>query len=134
VYFAPFVVVSHDAGADPLFTYGNQAALELWEMSWEELTQMPSRQAAPAAERAQRARLLAGCKAKALSKAIAVVASRGGGSAFRSKTPPYGISWTLREDAAAKRLCFTRGAIYEPRSSEALKPPVLITTLRIAKK
>jgi len=33
VYFAPFVVVSHNARDDPVFTYGNRAALELWELA-----------------------------------------------------------------------------------------------------
>lgn len=64
VYFAPFIVVSHDARDDPVFTYGNRAALELWEMSWEEFTQMPSRQSAPVAEREQRVRLLADVQSK----------------------------------------------------------------------
>ena len=28
---APFVVLSHDGAADPVLTYGNRAALELWQ-------------------------------------------------------------------------------------------------------
>lgn len=59
LFFAPFVVVSHDAGSDPVFTYGNQAALQLFEMSWEEFTAMPSRQSAEPMHQAERERLLA---------------------------------------------------------------------------
>ena len=59
LFFAPFVVVSHDAGADPVFTYGNQTALRLFEMSWEEFTAMPSRQSAEPMHQAERERLLA---------------------------------------------------------------------------
>jgi hypothetical protein len=58
VYNAPFVVLSHDATADPVLTYGNRRALELFELSWEELTRMPSRLTAEAPDREERARLL----------------------------------------------------------------------------
>ncbi|MEP2784286.1 MAG: MEKHLA domain-containing protein [Pseudoruegeria sp.] len=43
LFEAPFVVVSHDGGDDPILTYGNLAALKLWETDWNSLTQMPSR-------------------------------------------------------------------------------------------
>ena len=59
VFEAPFVVVSHGTDADPVFNYGNAAALALWEMSWEELTRTPSRLTAEAPNREERARLLA---------------------------------------------------------------------------
>lgn len=59
IFEAPFVVVSHGTEADPVLNYGNQAALYLWEMSWEELTRTSSRLTAEAPEREERARLLA---------------------------------------------------------------------------
>jgi hypothetical protein len=59
IYYAPFVVVSHDAGADPIFNYGNQTALQLFEMSWQEFTALPSRQSAEPPNREERAQLLA---------------------------------------------------------------------------
>ena len=59
VFAAPFVLVSHGTEADPVLNYGNQAALNLWEMSWEELTRTPSRLTAEAPNREERARLLA---------------------------------------------------------------------------
>ncbi len=59
LFHAPFVVLSHDADPDPILTYGNRKALELFELSWEELIQMPSRLTAEAPNRAERARLLA---------------------------------------------------------------------------
>jgi hypothetical protein len=59
LFHAPFVVVSHGTQADPILNYGNAAALQLWEMSWEELTRTPSRLTAEAPERDERARLLA---------------------------------------------------------------------------
>lgn len=59
LFHAPFVVLSHDTAPDPILTYGNQAALNLFALSWEALTQMPSRYTAEAPNRAERARLLA---------------------------------------------------------------------------
>jgi hypothetical protein len=58
LFFAPFVVVSHGTEPDPILNYGNQTALHLWEMTWEELTQMPSRLTAEEPNREERARLL----------------------------------------------------------------------------
>ncbi|GAB4816513.1 hypothetical protein N2152v2_003559 [Parachlorella kessleri] len=43
---APFVVLAHDKGPEPKFVYGNKAALELWECSWDELVGTPSRRSA----------------------------------------------------------------------------------------
>ncbi|MGE5154286.1 MAG: MEKHLA domain-containing protein [Bdellovibrio bacteriovorus] len=59
VYEAPFVVLSHGADSDPIVSYGNRAALALFELSWAELIRLPSRLTAEAPERAERARLLA---------------------------------------------------------------------------
>ena len=56
---AAIVVVSHGTETDPVLTYGNAAALALWEMTWEELTQTPSRLTAEPVHRDERARLLA---------------------------------------------------------------------------
>jgi MEKHLA domain len=58
LFDAPFVVVSHGTESDPIFNYGNRKALELWEVSWEEFTQMPSRKSAEPIEREERQRLL----------------------------------------------------------------------------
>lgn len=58
LFTAPFVVVSHGIEADPILNYGNQAALDLWEMTWRQLTQTPSRRTAEPVNQAERARLL----------------------------------------------------------------------------
>lgn len=42
-------VVSHGVQSDPIFCYGNEAALRLWAMKWDEFTLLPSRQSAEAA-------------------------------------------------------------------------------------
>jgi hypothetical protein len=58
LFNVPFVVISHGIDDDPVLNYGNQAALTLWEMSWEDFTKMLSRVTAEPMEQAERARLL----------------------------------------------------------------------------
>jgi hypothetical protein len=59
LFYQPFVVLSHGTQEDPILNYGNQAALELWEMTWEEFTNTPSRLTAEPVNRKERTRLLA---------------------------------------------------------------------------
>lgn len=59
LYRADCVVVSHGTEYDPIFNYGNLAAQRLFEMSWPQLTALPSRCSAEPVERAERARLMA---------------------------------------------------------------------------
>jgi hypothetical protein len=59
LFQSPFVLLSHNQEPDPVLTYGNRAALSLFELSWEELTSMRSRLTAEAPARQERARLLA---------------------------------------------------------------------------
>ncbi len=58
IWNAPFVVLSHNTDADPILTYSNKAGLNLFELSWVELTSMPSRLTAEQQERSERAHLM----------------------------------------------------------------------------
>ena len=58
VFFAPFVVASAGIEEDPVLNYGNQKALDLWEMEWKNFTQTPGRKTAEALERDARAGFL----------------------------------------------------------------------------
>lgn len=58
IFHAPFVVLSHDSGSDPLLNYSNEAGLHLFELKWEELIALPSRLTAEPLHRDERARLL----------------------------------------------------------------------------
>lgn len=58
IFYAPFVLVSHNTEQDPVFNYGNKTALNLFEMSWEEFTSLPSRHSAEPVNREERERLL----------------------------------------------------------------------------
>jgi hypothetical protein len=58
LFFAPFVVLSHGTQTDPILNYGNQMALQLWEMTWEDFTRTPSRLTAEPINREERQRIL----------------------------------------------------------------------------
>ena len=58
VYEAPFVIVSHNNLPDPLLNYGNELALQLWEMTWEEFIGTPSRLTAEPMNQEERSRML----------------------------------------------------------------------------
>ncbi|HEX2672745.1 MAG TPA: MEKHLA domain-containing protein, partial [Polyangiaceae bacterium] len=55
---APRVIVAHGTETDPIFFYGNQLALELFELDFTAFTQLPSRYSAEALLREERAVLL----------------------------------------------------------------------------
>lgn len=55
---ANFVLLSHGTQQDPILNYGNQKALDLWGMSFEDFTKTPSRKTAEAPLREERDRLL----------------------------------------------------------------------------
>ncbi len=54
LFLAPFVVVSHGTEEDPILNYGSHLALTLWETTWDELLQTPSRLTAEVVNRAER--------------------------------------------------------------------------------
>jgi MEKHLA domain len=59
LYAAPFVVVSHGTQSDPVLNYGNQVALDLWEMDWTMFTQTPSKSTAEPVNQAVREVMMA---------------------------------------------------------------------------
>jgi PAS domain-containing protein len=58
LYHAPFAVVSHGIQTDPIFNFANQFALDLFELSFEDFIQLPSRKSAEFVERQEREKLL----------------------------------------------------------------------------
>ncbi len=58
LFKAPFALLSHGTEADPVLNYGNQIALDLWEMDFAEFTRMPSRLTAEPMLREERQRLM----------------------------------------------------------------------------
>ncbi len=52
------IVIAHDKQDDPCLIYANASALQLWQMSWDEMIGMPSRQTAPKDAQRQRQAIL----------------------------------------------------------------------------
>lgn len=96
LFHAPFVVLSHNADLDPILTYGNRTALELFELSWAELIQMPSRLTAEAPNRAERARLLAEVAAQGFIDDYSGVRISRTGRRFRIERATV---WNLSDEA-----------------------------------
>lgn len=58
LWHAPFVVLSHNTAADPLFVYANLAAQKRFAMAQDEIIGLPSRYSAEPVARDERQRLL----------------------------------------------------------------------------
>jgi hypothetical protein len=59
LFYAPFAVLSHNTDADPILNYANQKALSLFELDWQQLINLPSRQSAETINQAARDKLMA---------------------------------------------------------------------------
>jgi len=82
-FFAPFVLVSHDTANDPVFNYANRAALDLFQVTWGEFTQLHSRESAEPESRHERARLLAEVKRKGYCEGYSGIRISKSGERFR---------------------------------------------------
>lgn len=58
LFNAQRVIVAHGTQTDPIFNFGNRAALQLFALSWPEFTTLPSRKSAEPLERKERIKLL----------------------------------------------------------------------------
>ena len=64
LFDAKFVIVSHNTDKDPIFNYGNQAALDLWEFDWTQFIALPSRLSAEPLAQVHRDRLFQAVQAE----------------------------------------------------------------------
>lgn len=100
VFRAAHAVVSHDTAADPVFNFGNQVALDLFEMTWEEFTSLPSRKSAEAPERAERRRLLAEVTTRGFITNYAGVRVAKSGRRFRIENA---VVWNVADEYGIAR-------------------------------
>ncbi|MEL6461080.1 MAG: MEKHLA domain-containing protein [Cyanobacteria bacterium J06621_15] len=91
LFEADFVLVSHGTEADPIYSYANYKALQLWQLNWEDFTSMPSRKSAEELVQEERNKLLAETEAKGLSH-YSVVRLNSKGKRFQIED---GIIWNL---------------------------------------
>jgi hypothetical protein len=59
LYNAPFALLTHTADDDPIFNYANLTAQKLFELSWYDITKLPSRKSAESPNQNDRNSLLA---------------------------------------------------------------------------
>ena len=100
LYHAPMVVLSHTTDADPILNYGNLAAQRLWQLSWDELTALPSRQTAEPMEQAQRDAMFAQMRSKGFIEDYRGIRIGSTGQRFEIKNA---IIWTLHDNNGQKR-------------------------------
>ena len=98
LFEAAFVVVSADASADPLLTYGNRTALGLWEMDIETLRATPARHTAEPVHRDERQQLLDRTRDQGYVDDYAGVRISSTGKRFRIEEA---IVWNLTDAAGA---------------------------------
>lgn len=83
LFNAPMVVLAHGSGDDPLFTYGNRAAQELFERDWHELVRTPSRMSALPDARTHRSRYLVDVLQKGFATGYSGIRVSATGKRFR---------------------------------------------------
>ena len=98
IYHAPFVLLSHDTAADPIFNYANQCAMELFEMDWQTITSLHSRKSAEPMNRAERDRLLAAVTANNFIDDYSGVRISSKGRRFFI---PRAVVWNVMDDQGA---------------------------------
>lgn len=100
VFHAPYVLLSHNTEADPVFNYANRTALNLFEMTWAEITRLPSRFSAETPERTERARLLAEVTAHGFIRDYAGIRISKSGRRFRIR---HATVWNLTDESGTAR-------------------------------
>lgn len=82
-YNAPVVLLAHNGGSDPRFTYANRQAQALWELEWSAFIDMPSRLSAEPDHLAERQRLLDQARRHGVIRNYAGVRQSRSGKRFR---------------------------------------------------
>lgn len=98
LFSAPFAVLSHGLEADPVLNYGNAIALQLWEMSADALTRMPSRLTAEPMNQAARERFMQQTRAQGFATGYEGVRISASGRRFRIENATL---WNLIDSAGA---------------------------------
>ena len=99
LFHAPFALLSHGTEADPILNYGNETALNLWEMDFAHFTQMPSRLTAEPMLREERQRLLETAARKGYIDDYAGIRISASGKRFRISNV---ILWSVTDTTGAQ--------------------------------
>ena len=102
-----FPVLAHGTEQDPKLSYANAAALQLWEISWNELIGMPSRLTAPNSERRERNTALGQAKRlDAVQNYRGIRISRKGRRFMINKARIWTL-WDAEERICGQAACFS---------------------------
>ncbi len=104
----PAAIVAHGIGEDPIFFFGNRAALIAFEMSFGDFTRLPSRLSAEPALRAEREALLARVTATVMIRDYSGIRVSATGRRFRIDQAAV---WNLTDDGGAYR---GQAAMFDP--------------------
>lgn len=94
LFYAPFVVLSHNTDADPIFNYANQSALSLFELNWQQLINLPSRQSAETMNQVARDELMSKVTTEGFIKDYQGIRISSQGRRFQINE---GIIWNLQD-------------------------------------
>jgi hypothetical protein len=100
LWTASFPVVAHGGEPDPIFFFGNRAALEAFECDVESFTRMPSRLSAEAVHRDERQRMLERVSREGFVSDVAGVRVSAKGRRFRIAN---GIIWNLIDERGLRQ-------------------------------
>jgi hypothetical protein len=117
VYEANFALLSHNTNPDPLFTYANRLALDLFEFSWSEFIGMPSRFSAEPLLREEREHLLTTVAAKGFIDNYSGVRIAKSGKRFLIQ---QAVVWNVYDPSGnyyGQAACFSQPSIYQPNSA-----------------
>ena len=108
LFYAPFVLLSHNTNQDPIFNYANQQALDLFELDWGKLITLPSRYSAETLHQSERDKLIAQVNAEGFIENYQGVRISSTGKRFKIKKA---IVWNLYDDDAiyyGQAACFSQ--------------------------
>ena len=108
---APRAIVAHGTEADPIFFYGNRLALELFEMTFEEFTRLPSRLSAEPLAQAAREKLLAEVTRRGFVDQYSGMRIASSGRRFRIADATV---WNLLDEAG---ICHGQAAVFVPAAA-----------------
>jgi hypothetical protein len=104
----PSAIVAHGLGADPIFFFGNRAALIAFELDFAGFTRLPSRLAAEPGLRAEREVLLARVAATGMISDYAGIRISATGRRFRIDRT---VVWNLTDEAGVRH---GQAAVFDP--------------------
>ena len=111
LWLAPRAIVAHGTEADPIFFYGNRLALELFEMTFEEFTRLPSRLSAEPLAQTAREKLLAEVTRRGFVDQYSGMRIASSGRRFRIADATV---WNLLDEAGA---CQGQAAVFVPAAA-----------------